>query len=314
MEHGGEKSTISVTVAAAEHRSISRSAGRGELHESRDDGERLAALRAGSHRVEPVRRHPAARRTHGSSCRTSTCSRKPDSGRIAAARETAAQFSAQRIFSANLVGDVRGMVRDVSAQLWSNAASTPIVASQDRGFRELYVKGAVSAHAGVHELKAGADVSVGHVREDFAYRITDPRAFDDATPASFQFCRIATPIASRRSSSRIRCAWARGRSMPDCDGIATRLSSTTTRSARGSPRPGRGRRPIWCCAASYDRAFQTPAIENLLLASSESVERLGERCRAPAGAAVTRRLLRSRALEGDRGPHPARRWRSSSGA
>ena len=52
-------------------------------------------------------------------------------------RENAAQFSIQRIFSSNLVGDIRGMVRDVSAQLWSNPESTPIIASQDRGFREL---------------------------------------------------------------------------------------------------------------------------------------------------------------------------------
>ena len=41
----------------------------------------------------------------------------------------------------------------------ANPRSTPIVVSQDRGFRELYVKATVSAHAGTHELKTGGDFS-----------------------------------------------------------------------------------------------------------------------------------------------------------
>ena len=50
--------------------------------------------------------------------------------------------------------------------------------------------------------------------------------------------------------------------------------------------------------ASYDRAFQTPAVENLLLASSESVG-LAERRGGPAaGACLARPLLRGRSLEG----------------
>src|SRR5581483_3568398 len=52
--------------------------------------------------------------------------------------ETAGQFSYQHIFSPNLVGDVRGMVRDLSAALWSNPLATPIMAAQDRGLRETY--------------------------------------------------------------------------------------------------------------------------------------------------------------------------------
>ena len=49
--------------------------------------------------------------------------------------ETAVQASDQKIFSARLIGDIRGMLRDASAGLWSNAAATPILVSQDRGFR-----------------------------------------------------------------------------------------------------------------------------------------------------------------------------------
>src|SRR5947207_335607 len=49
-------------------------------------------------------------------------------------------FSYQHIFSTQVLGDVRGMVRDVTSGLWSNTAATPSAAQQDRGFRELYVK------------------------------------------------------------------------------------------------------------------------------------------------------------------------------
>ena len=102
-------------------------------------------------------------------------------------RETTAQFSYQRTFAAPLLFDVRGMVRDLSAGLRSNPESTPIVAEQDRGFREFYVKAAIAGHARAHEWKAGGDVSVGRVRERFAYRITDAEAFDPETPATFSF-------------------------------------------------------------------------------------------------------------------------------
>src|SRR5207244_4108751 len=103
------------------------------------------------------------------------------------AREIAGQFSYQHIFSARLLGDVRGLVRDVSADLRSNPASTPIVVQQDRGFRELYVKASVSAHVGSHEWKAGADVDAGDVREHFAFQIADPAVFDPDTPGEFAF-------------------------------------------------------------------------------------------------------------------------------
>ena len=69
--------------------------------------------------------------------------------------ETALQFSYQHIFSAHALAEVRGMARDLSAGLRSNAASTPIVAEQDRGFREFYFKATVTGHAGAHEWKAG---------------------------------------------------------------------------------------------------------------------------------------------------------------
>ena len=190
-------------------------------------------------------------------------------------QETAAQFSYQRIVSAHVLGDVRGMVRDLSAGLWSNDMSTPIVAQQDRGLREVYVKGAVSAHAGAHELKMGGDVNVGSVRERFGYRITDSSQFDPGTPSVFSFDgRRADREQSLFVQDQIRLGaltldagvrWDRYQLVVDESALSPRLAAAWS----------------WPAAdlvvrASYDRAFQTPAVENLLLASSPAVDALNE--------------------------------------
>ena len=189
--------------------------------------------------------------------------------------ETAGQFSYQHIFSGRLLADVRGLVRDVAAGLWSNAASTPIVAFQDRGFRELYLRSTVSAAAGAHELKFGGDVVGGSVREEFAYVITDPGSFDDETPRQFAFAdRQSNRELALFAQDQIRLGawtlnaglrWDRYRLLVEDHALSPRLGVAWS----------------WPAAdlvlrASYDRAFQTPAIENLLLASSPDVEELSD--------------------------------------
>jgi hypothetical protein len=189
--------------------------------------------------------------------------------------ETAGQFSYQRVVSARVLGDVRGMVRDLSAGLWSNDASTPISAQQDRGLRDVYLKGAVSAHAGAHELKMGGDANIGSVRERFGYQITDPGQFDPGTPAAFSFeGRRADREQALFIQDRIRLGpwtldagvrWDHYQLVVDESALSPRLAAAWS----------------WPAAdlvlrASYDRAFQTPAVENLLLASSPAVNALNE--------------------------------------
>ncbi len=53
-------------------------------------------------------------------------------------REVSGQVSYQHTFSSNLLGTVQGRVRDDEASLTSNPYSSPVVAFQDRGFREGY--------------------------------------------------------------------------------------------------------------------------------------------------------------------------------
>jgi len=191
-----------------------------------------------------------------------------------ASRETMGQFSYQHVFSRPVVADVRGMARQLSAGLWSNEASTPVAAYQDRGFREVYVKATAAGHAGAHEWKAGGDLSHAAVREDFAYRIADADAFDADVPLAFTFTGQRRDVESAAFvQDRVRAGrwtidagvrWDQYRFVVDERAVSPRAAV-----AWSWPRMNLVLR------GSYDRAFQTPAFENLLLASSPAVETLG---------------------------------------
>jgi outer membrane cobalamin receptor len=190
-------------------------------------------------------------------------------------RDTTGQFSYQRVVSSAAVAEVRAMVRAVGADLLSNAFSTPIAAFQDRGFRETYVKATVAGHAGSHEWKAGLDADFASVREAFSYAITDPTDFDPSVPLAFSFADRGNDreqAAFFQDQLRLGAwtinaglRWDHYRLLVDEDAVSPRVGV-----AWSWPRADLVLR------ASYDRAFQTPAIENLLLASSPTLEGLND--------------------------------------
>ena len=189
--------------------------------------------------------------------------------------DRAAQFSWQRILSQNSVVDVRAMGRRGSAVLWSNEHATPIHASQDRGFSEIYAKGSAAMHAGAHELKAGGEVSAGPVRERFAYQIVDPSSFDPHTPLSFFFndkrwghdtaAFVQDQIRLGNWTVNAGVRWDGYHLIVDDQAISPRLAAAWSWPAANL-----------VLRATYDRVFQTPAFENLLLASSEAAGTLGD--------------------------------------
>jgi len=190
-------------------------------------------------------------------------------------RETSGQFSYQHIFSSSVLADARALVRDLSADLRSNAFATPIAARQDRGLRETYVKGTLTAHSGIHEWKAGFDVDVGAIHEAFGYRITDADRFAPATPATLSFDDRADDreqavfvqdqirVGAWTMSAGVR--WDHYRLLVDEQAISPRLAA-----AWSWPRAD------LVVRVSYDRAFQTPATENLLLSSTADLESFGD--------------------------------------
>jgi outer membrane cobalamin receptor len=181
--------------------------------------------------------------------------------------ETAGIVSYQHIFSQNVVGTLGGMVRDLSVGLTSNDRATPIIAGQDRGFREGYVKGAVAYHHGRHEWKAGVEADFASLRERFNYVIKDLSQFDPGTPLTFNFFSRAQ---DREQSAFVQDLVRLGRWTLSA-GVRWDHYQLLVEQNAVSPRLGVAwywPRADMVFHTSYDRVFQTPASENLLLASS----------------------------------------------
>jgi outer membrane cobalamin receptor len=184
--------------------------------------------------------------------------------------ETIGILSYQHVFSSNVLGDFRLMSRDDASGLASNAASTPIIAGQQRSFRELYVKGNVSIHHGIHEIKAGADMDYHSIHEQFNYAITDFSQFDPGTQPTFNFAGhgldreqalyVQDLMRLGRWTLSAGLRWDHYRLVVDRNALSPRLGI-----AWYWPRAD------LVVHASYDRIFQTPASENILLASSPAV-------------------------------------------
>ncbi len=186
-------------------------------------------------------------------------------------KETSGQVHYSHAFSSNVLLSVAGSVRDAYALLNSNAQSTPIIVQQDRGYREGYGRADVAGHHGRQEWKFGVDGIFNPVNENLQYQITDPSQFDPGTLPDFQFSDRHWDIEpSAYAEDQIRFGkWNLSAGLRfDHYGFVVNESAW-------SPRLGVSRfisALNLLLHASYDRVFQTPAMENLLLASSPQLE------------------------------------------
>jgi outer membrane cobalamin receptor len=184
--------------------------------------------------------------------------------------ETLGTVSYQHVFSPDVLGDFRGMVRDASAGLASNALSTPIIVFQQNSFREIYFKGTVAVHRGRHEWKAGAESDALFLDENFSDVITDPSQFDPATPQTFSFAGSRPELdQSAFVQDQVRLgAWSISA------GLRYDHYQLLVNQNALSPRVGVARyfdRKDLVLHAAYDRVFQTPDFDNILLSSSPEV-------------------------------------------
>ncbi|HYR86573.1 MAG TPA: TonB-dependent receptor [Terriglobia bacterium] len=193
--------------------------------------------------------------------------------------ETLGQVSHTHIFSSRILGQFRAMLRDTDVDLWSNPFSTPIAPSQSRSFREGYFAGSLSAHYGHHELKAGGEGLFTSIHEDMsfhivAYRLGTVRIFDGDVPRDFRFSESAR---GRTGSGFVQDSWRIG-SLNLNAGVRFDHYRLVESGDAWSPRLGAAYevpRVGLVVRASYDRVFQIPAMENILLASSDRVGNLG---------------------------------------
>jgi outer membrane cobalamin receptor len=191
--------------------------------------------------------------------------------------ETMGIVSYQHVFSPDMVSDFHGMVRDDSGTLNSNANSTPVMAFQDRGFREGYFKGTISLHRGRHEWKAGVESDATWLHEQFQYVITDPSQFPPDTPTTFPVPFHDTRLDLEQSffvQDRIHAG-----NWNISAGLRYDHYQLLVNQHAVSPRLGISRyfsKGDFLLHASYDRVFQTPAFENILLSSSPMVVSLSD--------------------------------------
>jgi len=184
--------------------------------------------------------------------------------------------SYQHIFSPKVVADVHAMVRNNSNDFYSNDLSNPIILFQHNWFSEFYFKGMMTIDHGPNEFKVGVESDNAWLHENFNYIITDPDQFDDGTALTFSFPG-AYPSQGQRPDLEqsafvqdlIRLGnwtinaglrWDHYQLLVNRQAVGPRLAIS-----RYFPKLG------LIAHFSYDRIFQTPSFENILLANSFEV-------------------------------------------
>jgi outer membrane receptor for Fe3+-dicitrate len=196
--------------------------------------------------------------------------------------ETMGSIAYQHTFSADSIGVLRGMSRDTSTDFYSNDASWPVIATQHNDFKEIYFNGSLSVHHGRQEFKAGVESDAIFLHENTSYVIpdcadpTDPQcpinlgildsgattfAFTGSRPDLEQSAYIQDLIRLGNWTINAGLRWDHYQLLVNQNAVSPRLAVS-----RYFPTVGVN------VHASYDRIFQTPSFENILLSSSPAAE------------------------------------------
>ncbi len=184
--------------------------------------------------------------------------------------------SYRHIFSPNVVADFSGMTRYNSNDFYSNALSTPIILTQHNWFDEIYFKGMVTINQGRNEWKVGLESDNTFLNENFNYVITDPSQFAPGTALTFYFPG-AYPSQGQRPdleqsafvqdlvhlgnwTMNLGLRWDHYQLIVNRQSFDPRVAIS-----RYFPKLG------LLAHFSYDRVFQTPSFENILLSNSFEV-------------------------------------------
>ena len=212
--------------------------------------------------------------------------------------ETMGIVSYQHTFSSDAIGSLRGMARDNSTDFYSNDASWPLNATQHNDFKEIYFNGNISIHHGRQEWKVGIESDNIFLHENTSYVIPDcANPNDPQCPINLGIYWIpARPLLPFKATVRdleqaayvqdlIRLGnwtvdaglrWDHYQLLVNQNAVSPRIAVS-----RYFPSAGLN------IHASYDRIFQTPSFENILLASSSEIAEAIDNQRT-ATAAVAR--------------------------
>ena len=200
----------------------------------------------------------------------------PPQLQTAANFETMGSVTYQHIFSPNVLIDARGMLRDNSNDFYSNPNSWPIIVSQHNHFNEGYFNTSVSLHHNHHEWKAGLESDSIFLHENYNDIITaNPNypvsyPFDPGTVTTFAFtghrpdleqsAYIQDLIHVGNWTINAGLRWDHYQLLLNQNAVSPRFAV-----ARFFPKTN------VMLHFSYDRIFQTPSFENILLSSSPAV-------------------------------------------
>jgi outer membrane receptor protein involved in Fe transport len=197
-------------------------------------------------------------------------------------RDSSQFITYEHIFSSTTLGQISFFNRRGTAELLSNPLSTPVVAFQDRTLQNYGLVGALSLTRGTHNLKFGGQWTRTPVRESFSFYPTAPFAdlVDDegnVVPNPVNAFTATNPfVFNGRKTGRMLSAYAQDRFTPVPNltidvGLRYDNYRLVISDDAFSPRLGVAYfipRTHTLLRASYNRLFQTPPAENLLLASS----------------------------------------------
>ncbi len=182
-----------------------------------------------------------------------------------------------RVLNSKSTTEVNVSFRPTRAQLLPSAGDTPVTAWQDRTLKTVNANGRYSRISGRHNVRMGADYQTYPLRERFRFAVTDP-TFDPALAA------FTLPTGGRPFSFE---AGARGSLNSGFAQDHIRLGRFTAtlglrydsyrflaHGAQWQPRVGLAfhvRETGTVLRVAYNRLYQTPPNENLLLSSSDAV-------------------------------------------
>jgi hypothetical protein len=198
--------------------------------------------------------------------------------------ETMGSVSYQHVFSSDAIAWLRGMARDNSNDFYSNPSSWPLIATQHNDFKEIYFNGSISVHRGRQEWKAGVESDAIFLHENFSYLMpdcanpSDPQcpinlgildagattfAFTGSRPDLEQSAYVQDAVRLGNWTVNAGLRWDHYQLLLNQNAVSPRVAIS-----RYFPSVGVN------LHASYDRIFQTPSFENILLSSSPAAEAL----------------------------------------
>ena len=197
-------------------------------------------------------------------------------------RDSAQSINFQHIFSPDTVAQVSLFNRSSKSILTSNATSTPVVAAQNRTLQNYGGLGSLSLTRGAHNIKLGGQLTVTPLKEHFSFYPTV--TFDDLTdengnvvPNPINAFNSANPFVfngsktGRTFSAYVQDRFPLFKNFTLDAGVRYDNYRLLISEQALSPRIGVAYyipRTQTTLHASYNRLFQPPPAENLLLASS----------------------------------------------